>query len=131
MSPAAATRYVVALEIAGTAHLVAEGEDAATAIAAAFTRVRHEDILDCWPRRQAGDFIAPHASPYRSGGRAFEVGLPILGTAYVSVVAPDPAHAVDLALARVTVEDLDDWRPVRAPADLHPPSVAPEADTEE
>lgn len=130
MSPTAATRYVVALEIAGTAHLVAESDHAAGAIEAAFGRVRREDILDWWPRRQAGDFIAPHASPYLSGGRAFEVGLPIRGTAYVAVAAADPVQAVALAFIHATFEDVDDWRPVRGAENPHPPSVALEADTE-
>lgn len=124
-------RYVVALEIAGTAHLVVTAADAAAAIEADQRAVRRQDIADWWPRRRADDFIAPHAQPYPTGGHAFEVGLPIVGTAYVTVDAIDPASAIALAYTSVTLDDLEDWRPIQGPAALLAPSVALEADTEE
>lgn len=124
-------RYVVALEVAGTAHLVVTAADAPAAIEAAFEAVRRADIADGWPRRRADDYIAPHAQPYRTGGRAYEVGLPIVGTAYVTVDADDPTAAVAAAFDQMTLDGLDDWRPVRGPVALHAPSVALEADTEE
>ncbi len=124
-------RYVVALEIAGTAHLVVTAADTPAAIAAGFKAVGRPDIADWWPRRQADDFIAPHAQPYRTGGEAYEVGVPFVGTAYVTVDATDPAAAIAAALDQATLDDLDDWRPIRAPVAFHAPSVALEADTEE
>ena len=131
MSFLGSNRFVVALDIAGTAHLVVEAADAVTAVATAFEKVRRHDIQDWWPRRQATDYIAPHATPYQTMGRAYEVGLPILGTAYVTVEAADIDGAVAAAFAQVVEDDIDDWRPIRAPEDLHAPSVALEADTEE
>lgn len=130
MFPLSAIRYVVALEIAGTAHLVVGAPDRDTALARAFDKVRRADIQDWWPRRQADDFLAPHAQPYATGGKAFEVGLPIVGTAYVTVAATDPATAIEQAYARVAEADIDDWRPVREPVAFHLPSVALEADTQ-
>lgn len=126
-----ALRFVVALEIAGTAHLVVTARDAGAAIESAFTSVRRADIADWWPRRQAGDYVAPHAKPYATGGSAFEVGLPFVGTAYVAVDAADADAAIIQAYAQATEDDIDDWRPIREPVALHPPSVALEADTHE
>lgn len=131
MSAQPATRFVVALDIAGTAHVVVAARDPATAIKAGFDVVRRPDIQDWWPRRQTSDFIAPHAEPYRTGGRSFEVGLPIAGTAYVTVDSANPADAIAAAYAQIAADDIDDWRAVRVPAPLNPPSVALEADTHE
>lgn len=126
-----ALRFVVAVEIAGTAHLVVTARDAGDAIEAAFSTVRRADIEDWWPRRMAQDYIAPHANPYATGGTAFEVGLPIVGTAYVTVEAVEAAEAITRAYAQVAEDDIDDWRPVRDAVALHPPSVALEDDTHE
>lgn len=127
----ATLRFVVAVEIAGTAHLVVTARDAGAAIEAAFATVRRSHVADWWPRRQADDFIAPHAKAYATGGSAFEVGLPIVGTAYVTLDAADAVEAVARAYVQVAEEDIDDWRPVREAIALHPPSVALETDTEE
>lgn len=118
------TRYVVALDIAGTAHVAVAAQNAATALDIAYDVVRRPDIDDWWPRRQASDFIAPRAAPARDGARSFEVSLPIVGTAYVEVSATNPAAAATAAQAKARLEDLDDWRAIRTPAPIHPPSVA-------
>lgn len=125
------TRYVVALPIAGTAHVCVAARDADRAIEIAYDVVRRPDIEDWWPRRRSEDFIAPRAAPARGAVRSFEVSLPVLGMAYVGVSASDPALASEAAYAQARLKDLDDWRPIRTPEPARRPSVALEEDIPE
>jgi hypothetical protein len=122
------TRYVVALPIAGAAHVCVAARDAETAIRIGYDVVRRPDIGDWWPRRRSDDFIAPRAAPARALKRTYEVSLPILGTAYVGVTSEDPVAAVEAAYAKARLTDLDDWRAVRASEPARKPSVALEDD---